>query len=441
MTKNLQSLWAKICTNNWVILNRAETTLAIIIISALVASALFALFRFIEPPPPKTIKISTGAKTGAYYAYAQRYAAELKKHGITLEILDSSGSVQNLARLNDPKSGVALGFIQTGVGDQQGSPDLESLASIAYEPVWVLSKSTKTVARLIDTKGKRIAIGADGSGSQPVALALLKANGIDNTNATLLTIGAAEAYPQLQQDQVDVIMTVAAPNAPIIVQALDAGLTAMDFDHADAYTRRFPWLSKVTLPKGSASFASNAPTKDIQLIAANANLVARADAHPAITFLLMDIASEVHAGSGLVHNVKQFPNEQSLQFVQSDESKRFFKTGRPFLQRFLPFWLANLIERLLVSIVPVLAIAIPLIKLVPAYFDFHEKSEILQLYEQGMQTENSHKAGKLTKTEALEKITTLDQRLEKLNLGASRHIEVYNLHSHLELIRSRVLGS
>ena len=333
---------------------------------------------------------------------------------------------------------MSLAFIQTGVGDQQTSPDLESLASIAYEPVWVLSKPTKTFSRLIDLKGKRIAIGADGSGTQPVSIALLKANGIDGTNATLLPIGAADGYAQLQQDQVDAIITVAAPNAPIIVQALDGGLTAMDFDQADAYVRRFSWLSKVTLPKGSASFATNAPAKDIQLIAANANLVARGDTHPAVAFLVMDIASEIHAGSGLVHNVKQFPNEQSLQFTQSDESKRFFKTGRPFLQRYLPFWLANLIERLVVSIVPVLAIAIPLIKIIPAYFDFQDKSEILQLYELGMQAENAHKSGKLTQSAALDQITSLDKRLEKLDLGASRHIDVYNLHSHLDLIRSRL---
>lgn len=438
MKNNLQSLWKKVRANNWVILNRAETRLAIIIVGTLLAAALFALFRFIEPPPPKVIKISTGAKTGAYYNYAQRYATELKKHGIQLDILDSSGSVQNLARLNDPKSGVSLAFIQTGVGDQQTSPDLESLASVAYEPVWVLSKPNKSINQLIDAKGKRVAIGADGSGSQPVALSLLGANGITATNTTFMPIGAADACVQLQQDLLDVIITVAAPNAPIIEQSLNAGLSVMDFNQADAYVRRFSWLSKVTLPKGSSSFSRNLPTKDIQLIAANANIVARTDVHPAIAFLLMDIASEIHAGSGLVHNTKQFPNDQSLQFNQSDESKRFFKTGRPFLQRYLPFWLANLFERLLVSIVPVLAIAIPLIKLVPAYFDFQEKSEILQLYEQGMQTDRMVRSSQLTKADALDQIVQLDRRLDALNLGASRHIDVYNLRAHLELIRERL---
>ena len=438
MKNNLQSLWKKVRANNWVILNRAETRLAIVIVGTLLAAALFALFRFIEPPPPKVIRISTGAKTGAYYNYAQRYATELKKHGMQLEILDSSGSVQNLARLSDPKSGVSLAFIQTGVGDQQTSPDLESLASIAYEPVWVLSKPNKSINQLIDAKGKRVAIGADGSGSQPVALLLLSANGITATNTTLMPIGAADAYLQLQQDLVDVMITVAAPNAPIIEQSLDAGLSVMDFNQADAYVRRFSWLSKVTLPKGSSSFSGNLPTKDIQLIAANANIVARTDVHPAIAFLLMDIASEIHAGSGLVHNTKQFPNDQSLQFNQSDESKRFFKTGRPFLQRYLPFWLANLFERLIVSIVPVLAIAIPLIKLVPAYFDFQEKSEILQLYEQGMQTDRMVRSSQLSKGEALVQIVQLSRRLDALNLGASRHIDVYNLRAHLELIRERL---
>ncbi len=438
MLYDLRGLKDKILAGNWVIFTARELWWLIAISTLVIATVLYVLFRHIEPPPPKTVTISAGAKSGAYFQFAQRYAAEMKKHGIILRVLESSGSVENLAHVSDSKSGVDFAFIQTGITDGGQSPALESLASVAFEPVWVLSAPSVTLARLVELKGTRIAIGAAGSGTQPVARELLRANQITAENATFIEMNAADGMAALAGNALDAVITIAAANAPVIENALAAGISVMEFDQADAYARRFAWLAKVTLPKGSASLAADQPARDITLVAASANLVARADTHRAIAFLLLDIASDIHANAGPLHTLKQFPNEQNLQFAQSEESKRFFKSGRPVLQRYLPFWLANLVERLLVSIIPALAIGIPLAKLIPAFFDYREKAAVLLLYEEADLLERAVKGGMQSTDQMRLTLDDIEQRLAKLGLGASRHVDVYNLRGHLDLLRARL---
>jgi TRAP transporter TAXI family solute receptor len=435
---NIKSVWKKLVSGNWVIYTAKELWILLGIVGATVSLGLFLLFSYIEPPPPKIVKISTGAPTGAYYKYAKLYAEKLKRHGVTLEVLESGGTAENLKRLNDPKSGVTVAFVQTGITDGEQNPDLESLASIAYEPVWVLSNQGSKLEKPIDLKGKKIAIGPDGSGTQPVALEILKANGIDASNTGLVRMSAAESLALLKNKQIDAVITIAAPSAPLIQQAFLDELSVLEFEQADAYVRRYPWMAKVTLPKGSSNLATNSPTKDIQLIGANTNLVTRSDIHRAVAFLLLDVASEVHAAPGPVHDLKQFPNDKSLQFAQSDESVRFFKTGRPFLQRYLPFWLANLAERILVSIVPILAIGIPLIKIIPAFFEYREKAALLQLYEDVFQMEYDPKFNALATAQRLEKVNAIESRIGQLNIGASHHPSIYQLRLHLEDVRRKL---
>jgi TRAP transporter TAXI family solute receptor len=438
MKNDLNSMWRKIRVNNWAILTNREFWLLIGIGAALLAASIYLALSIFEPPPPKTVRMSTGGKSGAYFKYANQYAQQFKKHGITLEVLESNGSQENLNRLNDKKSQVDIAFVQSGIGDAQTSPNLESIGTVAYEPIWVLQSAKQNFKRLSELKGKRILTGPVGSGSYVVAIELLKANGIDESNTTLTNLGAEQALQVLREGNADAMITIAAPAAPLIVNALDSGMVTMGFDQADAYVRRYPWLSKVTLPKGSSNLSTDFPSNDLTLIAVSANLVVRADAHPAIMFLLLDVASDIHKAPGPVHNYKQFPSDQNLTFPQSAESKRFFTTGRPFLQRYLPFWLANLVERLLVSIVPVLAIAIPLIKLIPALFDFQEKSTVLQHYEKANQIEAQVLAGTLDTSKANIQIRAIMEQVDELKLGASRHTELYNLKAHIAWIQERL---
>jgi TRAP transporter TAXI family solute receptor len=434
-----KSVWAKLFSGNWVIYTTKELWLLVGTIAAVVGLALFVLFSYIEPPPPKVVRISTGSTTGAYYKYAKAYAEKLKRHGINLEVIESSGTAENLKRLNDSSANISVAFVQTGVATDAENEKLESLASVAFEPVWVLSKPTSKLEKPVDLKDKRVVIGPDGSGTQPVAREILKANGIDANSATLIPKNATDGLGLLEANQADAMITIAAPSAPIIEKAFAAGLTVMEFEQSAAYVRRYPWMAKLTLPRGSANLATNTPAKDLEMIGAVTNLVTRADLNPAIAFLLLDIASEVHSAPGAVHDLKQFPNEKNLQFTQSAESVRFFKTGRPFLQRYLPFWLANLIERMLVSIVPILAIGIPLLKAIPSFFEYREKARLLQLYEDIFRMERDPTTARKPVQEQLDFLDQIDERLQKLKIGAAHHPSIYSLRSHLNESRQKLL--
>ncbi len=434
MLLSLQQIWRKLIAGNWVIFTKRELWIVAILIALLLATLFYLLLRFIEPPPPKVIRITTGSESGAYYQFGKKYAEKFKEHGIRLEVLPSSGAAENLKRLEQSgkrSERIDFALIQSGVAAPDQHPELESLASVAFEPVWVLSRPGSPIKAISDLKGKTIAVGVEGSGTKIVAQEILKANGIDSTNASFASLPNDQAYQQLEAGKVDAMFVVASANAPLVRRALEASMQFINFDQGDAYVRRYPWLAKVVLPKGSIDLAKRVPAEPIELIATNANLVARKDTHRAIAFLMMDIASEIHAPGGLVHNLRQFPNETGLEFEQSEESKRFFKTGRPFLQRYLPFWLANLIERLLVSIVPALAIGIPLVKIIPAFLEYRERAKILQIYEDVFQLEYNPASAKLTAEEKKTRIQTLLNEVGQLRLGAAHHPNLYSLKQHL----------
>jgi TRAP transporter TAXI family solute receptor len=433
------SVWKKLSSRNLILLTNAELRWLLLLAAVLLLPLFWLLFRVVEPPPPKVVSISTGSSSGAYFQFGKAYATRMAKHGIKLEVLESTGSIENLQRLSDDQKRVDFAFVQSGISDAESSPTVNSLASVGYEPLWVFSKpSAKPLLRMADLAGKTLTIGVPGSGSRKAVLELLKANGVDASKATLLDLGGPDAVSALLSGKADAALVIAAASAPVVSQALDAGLTVMDFDQADAYVRRFSWLSKVVLPKGAGNLVSNYPAKDVHLLATSANLIARSDVHPAVAFLLLDIASEVHNRGGPLHSLKEFPNERNLDYEQSDESKRFFKTGRPFLQRYLPFWLANLIERLLVSAVPILAVLIPAFKLIPAFFDWREHSSLLQLYEEVDHLQAEAQSDPEKRASALLKMNDIEQKLPNLDLGASKYIDVYNFKSHLDLARARL---
>jgi TRAP transporter TAXI family solute receptor len=437
MAFDYQRIWTRVKAFDLEALTDREFYFVFGLAFTALAGIVFMAFHYIEPPPPKVIKISTGSETGAYYGYAKQYAKGLEKHGIKLEILTSQGSVQNLERLRDQNSGVSVALIQSGSAGDEPEEGLESLASVAYEPVWVFYQGKKTLTQLTELAGMRVAIGTQGSGVHLVADALLKAADVTSKNATLEEVGPAQALPLLREGKLDAAFVVAAFAAPIVQDALKAGLSIMNLEHANAYARHFPWLQKVILPKGAANLAKNEPANDITLLANTTNLVIRSDLHPSLAFLLMDVATTVHGKSGLFHGLKEFPSIKSLDFPQSEESKRFLTSGRPFLQRYLPFWLANVIERLSVSLVPMLLILLPLMKAVPSYFHWREGANIARLYDAIKVFEHNVNAGHIPAAKISSELNDFEQRLEKLHLTSTQLVQYYDMKSHLDLLKGR----
>jgi TRAP transporter TAXI family solute receptor len=399
-------------------------------------------FQFVQPAPPDRIVITTGSDAGAYYAYARRYAAILARNGITLEVRTSAGSLENLERLENDEAQV--GFVQGGVIERQGDPDdedeesaLVSLGSVFFEPVWVFYRGDRRFDRLTDLKGKRIAIGQEGSGVRQLAQQLLRANDI-NPGDHLMPLSGLKAAEELQQGRIDAAFIIAAENAPVVQVLLRSpGVKVMSFAQAEAYQRRFPFLTKLTLPQGVADLVRDYPPHDVTLLAPTANLIVRDDLHPALQSLLLQAASEVHGRAGFFQRAGEFPAYKDRLLPLSPEAARYFKAGPPFLQRYLPFWLAVLIDRLMVLLIPVFALLIPLLKVAPAIYSWRVRSKVFRCYGELKYLEEDLKqrfdAAKLP--EYRSRLDVLDEEARGLKVPLAFTDLVYTLREHVNLVR------
>ena len=399
-------------------------------------------FQFVQPAPPKRIVITTGSDSGAYYAYAGRYANILARNGVTLEVRTSAGSLQNIERLENDEAQV--GFVQGGVIEPKGDPDEEdtdsrllSLGSVFFEPVWVFYRGDRRFDRLTDLKGKRIAIGQEGSGVRQLAQQLLSANEI-KPGDHLLPLSGLKAAEELQQGRIDAAVIIAAENAPVVQVLLRSpGVKVMSFAQAEAYQRRFPFLTKLTLPQGVADLVRDYPPHDVTLLAPTANLVVRDDLHPALQSLLLQAATEVHGRAGFFQRAGEFPVYKDRLLPLSPEAARYFKSGPPFLQRYLPFWLAVLIDRLMVLLIPIFALMIPLLKVAPAIYSWRVRSKVFRCYGELKYLEEDLKqrfdAAKLR--EYRSRLEVLDDEARGLKVPLAFTDLVYTLREHVNLVR------
>ncbi len=397
-------------------------------------------YQFVQPAPPRRMTISTGSDSGAYYAYAKRYAAFLADKGITLEIKTSSGAQENVERLKNGEADIA--FVQGGIEEAlkaEDESDLRSLGSVSYEPVWVFYRSEYRLDKLHQLSGKRIAVGEEGSGIRGFALQLLEANEIAANSKNLVPaagLGAAEA---LQQGQIDAAFIVAAQEAPVVqVMVRSPGVRVMSFSQADAYTRRFPFLSKIVLPRGVVDLVRDTPPRDTVLLATTANVIVRDDLHPALISQLLQAMSEVNGKSGFFQRAGEFPAYKDLSFELSDEAKRYYKSGPPFLQRYLPFWIAVLVERLFVLILPIVILLLPLLKIAPSIYSWRVRSKIFRSYGDLKFLENElRQAYDSTRhAEYLTRLNRIEEDAYSRNIPLSFSDLFYTLRVHINLVRS-----
>jgi len=398
-------------------------------------------YQFVEPAPPKKIVITTGSESGAYYHFAQRYASILARDGVTLEVRTSAGSLENLQRLKDDEA--QLGFVQGGVVEPSDDPDAEdesgllSLGSMFYEPVWVFYRGDRVLDRLTDLRGKRLAIGQEGSGVRQLAQQLLNANEIPAGNH-LIPLSGLKAAEELQQGRVDAAFIIAAEKAPVVQVLLRSpGIKVMSFAQADAYQRRFSFLTKLTMPQGVADLVRDYPPADVTLLAPTANLIVRDDLHPALQTLLLQAASEVHGKSGFFQRAGEFPAYMDQMLPASSEATRYFKSGSPFLQRYLPFWLAVLIDRLIVLLVPIVALLIPLLKIAPAIYTWRVRSKIFRCYGElkFLEDDLKHHFELAKLGEYRSRLDALDEEASQLLVPLGFTDLVYTLREHVNLVR------
>ena len=361
-------------------LGRAAAVSAILLIGSV---TVFAVFWFIHSAPPATITITTGPEGSAFQTTAGKYRKILARSGVKLNILSSEGSLQNLKRLADPSFRVDIGFVQGGVTNGINIDKLVSLGSVAYEPLLIFYRSVEPMDLLSELNGKRLAIGPVGSGTRTLALALLEANGIEHKGPTvLLDLDGEGATKALIESNVDAAFlmgdSASSQNMRKLLHTPDVRL--FSFTQADGYTRRIHYLNKLELPRGSIDFGKNIPAQDVYLIAPTVELIARASLHPALTDLLLEAGREVHGNATLFQRRGEFPAPLEVDIHLSNEAQRFYTSGKTFLYRSLPFWLADRVNRILVVFVPMLFVLIPGLRIIPTAYQWRIKLRFYRSY-------------------------------------------------------------
>ena len=397
----------------------------------------FAAYQFVDPAPPKKITLSTGSEQGAYHFFGKRYKAALAKEGIELELVPSAGSLENIQRLQDAQ--VDLGFVQGGTRPVTMSEDaLLTLASVYYEPLWIFIPIDTPITQLTELRGKRLAIGEDGSGTQAIARQLLEENLVTETETQFLRLKSGEMASELIGGRIDAGFIVASEHSETVKRLLAAPhIVVMTITLANAYTRRHPYLSSVVLPEGVISLDADIPSADVILLAPTANLVAQPEIHPAVIDLIMQAVDRVHRPATLFADEGTFPSEKYSEFTLSDESRRFFKSGPPFLQRYLPFWAATFIDRMLVMLLPFIALMVPLIRIMPPVFRWRIRARIYRWYRELLELDPllNDKANIELSLAELDRIET---EVSKIEVPMSYADQLYHLRVHLELIRTKL---
>jgi TRAP transporter TAXI family solute receptor len=402
----------------------------------------WAAAQFIKPAPPDTLVISTGSEGGAYERFAARYKTILARYDIELVERPSRGSAENFARLLDGDSGVDVAFIQGGTAARDDESPLAALGSLYYEPLWVFYRGKAGLDRLDALRGKRLAIGGAGSGTRTLSMELLTAHGLQDGATRLVEFEGLDAARALVEGEVDAVFVVgAAQSASVWLLLHSEGIALLDFSQADAYTRRLPYLSPLTLPAGVINLERNIPPASVRLVAPVATMVARKDLHPALTDLLLQAMTEVHREPGLFQAPREFPGVKQLDLPLSDRAERYYRNGPPFLQRYLPFWAANFLDRILVMLLPLLALLIPTLRIAPSLYAWRVKSRIYRWYgelkflEMNLRRDFSSR----TPDEWLTQLAEIEDAVNEVRAPLAYTDFVYTLRSHIALVRKDLL--
>jgi len=410
-----------------------------ITIAVTAAAIAFAAVMMLLSIPPGTIIMATGGLGGAYYEFGNRYREELARAKVELRVLQTAGSPENLALLRDPHSGVSAALIQGGTVNKEDSSELESLGTVFYEPLWLFREHEAGGGGLDGLRGKRIAIGPDRSGTQELSLELLKRHGIDQNVSELLPLSTREAGDRLLAGDIDAAFMVASWDAPDVKRLLAARhIELSGYPQADAYVALLPFLNKVVVPRGVRDLANDEPPMDVVLIAPKAALVVRKDLHPAIQLLLLIAATHIHAGPGIFQRRNEFPAPEAFGLPLSDEALRFYKSGPPFLHNYLPFWVAELIGKLIILLIPILGVLYPMMRFLPVLYDWTMRRKILRLYGElrFLEEELEAPGGKNVAGKIALELEQLEQQANRLRVPIAYASMLYMLRDHIDFVRS-----
>lgn len=415
-------------------------SIAAIVLSFLAITAL-ALHYFV-PAPPKKIVIATGGKTGQYFRLGNEYKAALEKNGIQVEVLVTKGSIENLELLNDAKSHVDLAFVQSGTATSKDYPQIQSLAGVFYEPLWIVyrEKSFKAAPDTLDDLVKKnVSIGVSGSGTRKLVERIFELDQIKTNAPNFFEFNTDQSLEKLQVGEIDA-MFISVNNRAQIMQKIfaDSRLKIMSFSKAYGYPPRIKGLSVLQVKRATLDVYNDSPSKDILMLSSTAELVSRKDLHPAITSLVVDLSIDMLSQADILNAEKDFPSPNHLSFDTNEDAQKVLREGPGFLHRYLPFWVAVWIDRLVRVAIPLAAILIPLFNFLPAILQYRIKYKFAMIYKELRTVENQVNAGGYDKVKINSALQDLLDRSMALKVSQFNTKDVYDLLAHIGDVQRRV---
>ncbi|AEG92253.1 TAXI family TRAP transporter solute-binding subunit [Ramlibacter tataouinensis] len=415
---------------------------------ALAIALLVLAYFWLQPTPPRRVVLATGPAQSAYDEFGKRYQQALAADGIEVVLLPTEGSSANLRLLREGKAD--LGFVQGGTTDRGGAKDdggILSLGSLFVEPLWLFYREDAarkrqadgTLRSLSQLQGMRINIGSRGSGVPTLMRKLFQANDIEPESMTLSRLTQTPATMAFLDGEIDALVFASAPESPMVQMLLQTpGVKLMDFAQSEAYSRRFPFLTPVTLPRGIVHLARDLPPQDVRLVATTTALLAREQTHPALVQLFAQEARDLHGPAGWFNRAGAFPTIEHSEYPVSKEAERAIRSGAPFLQRYLTFWFANLIERMWLALGIIIAVLLPLSRIVPPLYQFRIRSRVFRWYGQLRDIEQRLQAEPASAPQLARELDALDQRVGRINVPLSYADELYALRGNIQLVRRRL---
>ena len=416
---------------------------------ALLAIGLLVVaYLWLDPTPPKHVTLATGPAQSAYDEFGKRYQTALRANGIEVRLLASEGSSDNLRLLRDGKAD--LGFVQGGSGDAAvaDTSRIESLGSLFVEPVWLFYREdvakkadpAGTLSALPQLAGLRLNVGTAGSGVPALMARLFEANSIEPGAIKLSALEQTPATVAFLAGELDALVFASAPESLMVQMLLRTpGVKLMDFGQSEAYSRRFPFLTPVVLPRGVVDLAADVPRQNVRLVATTTALLAREGTHPALLQLFVQAAREFHGPPGWFNRAGAFPTTEHSEYPIAHEAERAINSGAPFLQRYLPFWLANLVERMWLVLGIIVAILLPLSRIVPPLYEFRIRSRVFRWYGQLRDIENRIQARDADPAQLAQELEQLDANVARVSVPLSYADELYALRNNIGTVRGKLV--
>jgi TRAP-type uncharacterized transport system substrate-binding protein len=418
------------------ILRHHWPTITIAVTAAAIACAALVMLRNM---PPHRIVMATGPEGDAYYEIGKRYRAALAKADVEVQLVPTAGSVENLALLHDPHSGASVALIQGGIPGSGDTAGLESLGTVFYEPMWWFRRREVQGIGSESLRGRKVSIGPEGSGTRALALDLMKRTGSGSQMAEVLALAPQSAGDKLLAGDIDVAFMMTAWEAPVVQRLLaDERVELNGFPYADAFVALYPFLRKVVVPRAVTDLAKGRPPADVVLVAGKASLVVRKDLHPAIQYLLLNAAAEIHATPSIFNRANEFPAAEAVDVPLSSEAVRFYKSGMPFLNDYFPFWMAALIGKLVILLIPIAGVLYPMSRLLPRVYDWMMRSKVVRMYGELRLLEHEMIDARATGRDTRDMVARLDSLEEQANhlrVPVAYASMLYMLRDHIGLVR------